>query len=201
MFDTSQRLLRIKQFVYKQTNRKDHAFTDCQYLKEIYIPSSITFIEKTAFDGIKNLTMYVETNSCAEQFAKDNNIKFEYYSSQSSANQNDYSKAVFDKVYQEFTYSIYYENNLPCCAIKYHNPMGKTDVVIPSKINDVTVTTIVNESFLTSVGVNTVTIPDTVTKIGENVFSNTKKLLIRSKNNSYAYQYAQTHNIKFEEIT
>ena len=79
--------------------------------------------------------------------------------------------------------------------------MGKTDVVIPSKINDVTVTTIVNESFLTSVGVNTVTIPDTVTKIGENVFSNTKKLLIRSKNNSYAYQYAQTHNIKFEEIT
>lgn len=180
---------------------KDHAFANCKYLKEIYIPSSITYIEKTAFDGTKNLTMYVETDSCAEQFAKDNNIKFEYYTSKSPQNEDGYSKTVSDKTYKDFTYSIYYDQNSPCCAIKYHNPMGKTDVVIPSKIDDVTVTTIVNESFLTSGGVKTVTIPDTVNKIGENVFPNSQNFLIRAKKTSYAYQYATAHHIKFEEIS
>ena len=178
---------------------KNNAFANCQYLKKLYVPSSITSIEETAFEGTTIFTMYVEKNSYAEQFAKDNNIKFEYYTSKSPQKEDDYSKTVSDKIYKDFTYSIYYDQNSPCCAIKCHNPMGKTDVIIPTKIDDVTVTTIIKESFLTSNGVQTVTIPDTVIKIGENVFSNTKNIVIRSKKNSYAHQYAQAHHIKFEE--
>ena len=163
--------------------------------------AKITFLLSIVSLSLSILTMYVETDSCAEQFAKNNNIKFEYYTSKSPQNEDGYSKTVSDKTYKDFTYSIYYDQNSPCCAIKYHNPMGKTDVVIPSKIDDVTVTTIVNESFLTSGGVKTVTIPDTVNKIGENVFPNSQNFLIRAKKTSYAYQYATAHHIKFEEIS
>lgn len=51
------------------------AFRDCKRLASITIPSSVTKIER-AFEGCKNLTIHAPAGSYAEQYAKENNIKF-----------------------------------------------------------------------------------------------------------------------------
>lgn len=53
---------------------------------------------------------------------------------------------------------------------------GNTNVVIPSKVNDVPVTEIAANAFIGNANITSVTIPDTVTKIGANAFSNCTNL-------------------------
>ena len=52
------------------------AFSGCTSLTEIRIPASVTQIKKWVFAGCENLTIYGAAGSCAEQFAREENIPF-----------------------------------------------------------------------------------------------------------------------------
>ena len=52
------------------------AFSDCTNLKSIIIPSSVTFIDPEAFWECPSLTIYGESGSYAETYAKENGINF-----------------------------------------------------------------------------------------------------------------------------
>lgn len=53
------------------------AFRDCTSLKEIFIPNTVGFIGEEAFYQCNNLTIICEKGSYAEQYAKENNIRYE----------------------------------------------------------------------------------------------------------------------------
>ena len=52
------------------------AFSGCQNLTSITIPANVRRIEYGVFWGCKNLTIHAPAGSCAEQYAKENNIPF-----------------------------------------------------------------------------------------------------------------------------
>lgn len=54
------------------------AFTNCVSLKEIRIPGGVTSIGDNAFSGCPDLTLVVTPGSYAEQYCKDNGLKYRY---------------------------------------------------------------------------------------------------------------------------
>ena len=54
----------------------DYAFSFCSSLSSITIPDSVTSIGKSAFSACKELTIRATAGSCAEAYAKENNIPF-----------------------------------------------------------------------------------------------------------------------------
>ena len=55
---------------------EDNAFSQCTSLLSVTIPQSITSISPLAFEGCDKLVIHGITGSYAENYAKDNNIKF-----------------------------------------------------------------------------------------------------------------------------
>lgn len=60
----------------------DRAFYDCYALESVTIPASVGFIGEDVFTNCQKLTLYLEKGSYAEEYAKENNLKYEYISSQ-----------------------------------------------------------------------------------------------------------------------
>jgi hypothetical protein len=60
----------------KVTSIENWAFSDCKSLEFVVVPASVAYIADNAFVGCKKLTVYGETGSYAEKYAKENNIKF-----------------------------------------------------------------------------------------------------------------------------
>lgn len=55
----------------------ERAFAQCDYLKEITIPETVTEIDSSAFNSDDGITIKCYMDSYAEQYAKDNGINFE----------------------------------------------------------------------------------------------------------------------------
>ena len=53
------------------------ALKDCQSLTRVTIPAGVTEIGWNAFQGCENLTIHAPAGSFAEQYAKENDIRFE----------------------------------------------------------------------------------------------------------------------------
>lgn len=66
--------------VYTLTSIGEKAFSQCDYLKRIYIPSSVTAIADSAFEGSKLTDIYYQGGSYAEQYAKSSPYKATNYS-------------------------------------------------------------------------------------------------------------------------
>lgn len=214
----------LKKVVLPETVEKisKKAFVDCPDLKEIYIPSSVTKISEKAFIRTNNFKIYVEKDSYAEKYAKDNNMSFKYYTPRQDSIDNDYPKLKESEKYKEFRYTSYYYNGKTECTIVGCNPMAKDgDVVVPKKINGMKVKGIASEGFEFCENAITVTLPDSVTSVGSYAFlscSNLEKVyftenvktigigifeqspnaIICAPKNSYAHKYAIENKIKFE---
>ncbi|MBQ8539432.1 MAG: leucine-rich repeat protein [Ruminococcus sp.] len=121
----------------------DYAFGYCESLGNTTIPSSVTSIVKNAFfNNSDDLTIYCFKNTAASSFAKENGIR-----------RAEFSYTVLEDGTAEI--STYYEN--------------ATDVEIPSTVDGYVVTSIGDQSFIFS-DVESVVIPDTVTKIDDLAF-------------------------------
>ena len=55
------------------------AFADCRNLKKIYIPGTVATIAKDAFEGCDSITLWSESGSEVERYAKENNYNFELF--------------------------------------------------------------------------------------------------------------------------
>ena len=67
----------------KITSIGNSAFKDCDFLKSITIPNSVTNIEENAFLGCDNLVIKCYANSTAHNYAKNNGIKYKLIDSTS----------------------------------------------------------------------------------------------------------------------
>ena len=137
--------------------------------------------------------------------------------------ENSKEKAVFDQSYGDMMYDILYDKGEPLCIITSFNAMSaEENCVIPKQIEGANVTIIKVSAFASCHNLDTVTLPDTVktmgaqifhdcgglkrvyipasvTYIGENFLKGASQAVICAPKNSYAHQYAVTHELKFEE--
>ena len=64
---------------YPVKSIRDYAFSDCKDTAGVEIPVSVTYIGPKSFEGSNpDLVIYVYHHSYAEQYCKDNNMKYEY---------------------------------------------------------------------------------------------------------------------------
>lgn len=142
------------------TSIGDGCFYGCVNLRSIVIPASVTSISKNAFvkdeyyenneikyRPLKNLTIYCYKGSYAEEYAKANGLKY----------------CLLD---QGFVYKQLDDNTIE--IIKYVG--NDTEVNIPSKIDNIPVTSIHSAAFYGSNTIKSVVIPDSVVSLGDAVF-------------------------------
>ena len=146
------------------TTIRKRAFYNCTSLTSITIPSSVTTISEDAFLGCTSLTtIYCEAESQPKGW--DSNWKY-------SANANviwDYfgGNGIYN---EEFSYAVCgNQKNKYIKITKYSG--SKENVAIPESIEGLYVTTIDSRAFEDCTSLISVTIPNSVTAIGEWAFS------------------------------
>ena len=151
----------------------------------IVIPNGVSTIEKSAFSNRKGLTSITIPNSVTtigdSAFWGCNNLENVYYSGKQS-DWNDISIGEFNtglshatKHYDNTSKGLFYtllENDTYAVSNGF---CTDTDVVIPSSYNGKVVTAIGNHAF-SWCAITSITIPDSITSIGEGAFNGCRKL-------------------------
>ena len=160
------------------TSIGDGCFHGCVNLRSIVIPASVTSIGVNAFvadyksyDLLKNLTIYCYKGSYAEKYAEDNGLNY----------------GLIDGVSQGLIYNKLDDNTIE--IMKYVG--NDTEVNIPSKIDNVPVTSIHSGAFSGSNTIKSVVIPDSVVSMGAGAFNGCTNLeSVSLSNNVRSIGYA-----------
>lgn len=133
------------------------AFIGCGALSSVVIPESVTTLYKDSFPA-KTL-WYVYEDSYAHQFAQENGILYFL------------ADGELPELYTVGSLSYYIEDN---CAIAYAFDGSTYSVTVPAEVYGYKVTSI--GKVFSGSGVSYVTLPDTITRIGEGAFRDCKNL-------------------------
>ncbi len=140
------------------TSIGDEAFYCCLNLSKVTIPDSVISIGDYAFGFYEDLTIYGNSGSYAETYAKEHRIPF--VSTDNS------------EIYIKYEYNILEDG-----TAEITNYSGNaTELSIPSEIDGYKVTSIGKSAFYNGYALTTIIIPDTVTNIGESAFAYCQRL-------------------------
>lgn len=181
------------------------AFGQCLYLERVYIPESVTLIDSLAlYDSNPDVTIVCAKGSKAEEFARKQGFNIEYPTTEEEEMRN-------------FSYSVKADGTLSITGY-----VGKKiDITVPSSIDGAAVTSVSPASFAGVSNLKSVTLPDTLTEIGEYAFIGCKalevlaidesvseigtavaaycpNLTLKVTENSEAHRYALENGMKFE---
>lgn len=134
------------------TTIKEGAFQNCLELKSIVIPKGVTSIGEDAFAGCSQLVARVYINSYAESYFKQEGIDIEYIDETYSAD--------------GFIYTLADDG---ATIVGYTGK--KANIIVPAKINGVTVVSIGSGAFYNCETVESVEIESGITSIGKTAFS------------------------------
>lgn len=185
------------------TSIEGDTFGACSSLTSINIPSSVTSIRDYVFKNISSsqLTIYCEQGSYAETYAEAFNISVVYTDISKETINNLSSKEELERL------NYYGNKNIIPADESYFtvNETGETitgitmdgennlfgEVVIPYKINGTIITSIIGRStggaysvLYGSFGITKITLPNTITSIGNNSFVNCSSLTSINISNS-----------------
>ncbi len=165
-----------------------YAFENCNSLNIVFIPSTVTSIGADAFAGNPNLYLCLETQILPDssRFSPgwDNGIKGYVLS----------SREIFRS--GNFVVSLNTDGET-LTIIDLIDSSSLVDLVIPQTIDGRTVTGI-NDNFVNSSStLQTVTIPDTITSIGEHTFENCPLLTVTTEN---GFSYIGNSTNKYHAI-
>ena len=128
----------------------NYGFADCPVLTDVVIPSNVTLIEDYVFNNSPFVRLNVTYDSEGERFALDHNLSYTYYLQQT----------------KDFIYS---KNEEGIQILQYIGNLY--DVDIPSEIDGYPVNRINTAAFQNNSIARRITIPNSVTTIGDWAFS------------------------------
>ena len=147
------------------------AFLGCIYLTSIYIPSSVTTIGSEAFSGCSTLTIYCAASSEPSGWHSWWNSFHRPVVWSSNGQYGEYSGFIYGVCTDS-------EGNPYITIIGYTDL--STNVVIPSSINvdgqDIPVKAIADNAFFDNDTITSITIPNSVTSIGDSAFGSCSNL-------------------------
>ena len=162
----------------------DSAFYCCTKLISVTIPDSITSISYGAFSGCSSLKTIVLPD-CLTNIGNSAFYGTEYFNNKVNWENN---VLYIDKYLISGRYSDYYNNQ------KKFEVSGNYSIKTGTKV-------IADCAFLDCTSLTSITIPDSVTCIGDRAFDNcSSNLTIYGYKNSEAERYAKKYNIKFADL-
>ncbi|MBQ7133518.1 MAG: leucine-rich repeat protein [Ruminococcus sp.] len=154
------------------------AFVGCSSLTDITLPPSVESIQPTAFEdcvALKTITIYNPNCIMFGNLFPQSTIIYGYDGSRAETYSIEHGYKFRIIGTKEIDGLEYYENdNNEIVIINYCG--DNTQVVIPSQIDDVTVTTIKEKAFLDSENIESVEIPGSVKAIKERAFMGCRNL-------------------------
>lgn len=166
------------------------AFAGCAGLANITIPNNVNYIGKYAFLECSNLRKINIPKGISRMegcFLKCVNL-----SAVEITDIEAWCNIVFDSIYDDISGYAITSNPLYYAHSLYLNGKLVKDLVIPDNVRSIN-----NGAFYGCTGLTSIAIPDSVTSIGSSAFGNTSpNLVISTSENSAAYKYAKSNNIK-----
>lgn len=200
---------------------ENYAFSGCDLLKRVYIPSSVEIIAQQTFSDSGNVTLYGDGSSYVAAFAAKNKIPFV----KTGSGTQDNVTIVTEDTVGDLTWRLYsnglfelsgsghmpnFRNSTKTPWYAYLDIIKKVEISADTVIGSYSffgmenlesvsisgnVTEIADDAFSNCTSLEKITIPSSVTAIGEYAFDECPKLTIYCKTGSAAEAYAKEHGI------